>query len=173
MIFRFLAALSVPYDLLFRDDCLSHSNFLTVTAFLSRFLLFSLSFFLATQRLINCSQLKGKSMTGAECRGAETVCEITWVGCLRERERERVRLASATAVCRYFYQHELGMGRGRGGGRGMGSEKGREGMLEKWKKGAYRRSRTVGKGEGVHGCRKEGIQREIVKGVEEEVEQKG
>lgn len=117
--FPVLTALSVPYALLLQDDSLSHFNCLSLSLLLFLCLLLS---FLATQRLISCSRLKGRSLTGEEWSRAEAVCEITWVGCLREREEgggregERVRRASAPAVCRYFYQHELE----RGGGREQG-----------------------------------------------------
>lgn len=95
------------------------------------------------------------------------------MGGMSERERERESgLPLPLLSADIFTNMSWGWGGGEEEVEVWGSEKGREGMLEKWKKGAYRRSMTVGKGEGVHGCRKEGIQREIVKGGEEEVEQK-
>lgn len=116
----FLFWLHCRYRMLY---CCKMTVYLILTASLSLLLFLCLLLsFLATQRLISCSRLKGRSLTGEEWSRAEAVCEITWVGCLREREEgggregERVRRASAPAVCRYFYQHELE----RGGGREQG-----------------------------------------------------
>lgn len=104
-------ALSVPYALLLQDDRLSHFLSHSVTVLLSP----SLSLFRPHKGSLAAAGRKAGALL--EQSGAQAACEITWVGCLRER----VRRASATAVCRYFYQHEKERGGGQGRECGMGA----------------------------------------------------
>lgn len=123
----FLFWLHCRYRMLY---CCKMTVYLILTASLSLSLLLFLCLllsFLATQRLISCSRLKGRSLTGEEWSRAEAVCEITWVGCLREREEGGGREGggeSQACLCSCCLQIFLPTWAGERRGQGAGSEVG-------------------------------------------------